>query len=173
MSETKMEWKGSANIWSLGNAKAAAELPKIGDKIVLGSYVGMMTKLSKRASPKTGEIDLGMYGSFFGVPDDKTKPVFGTHVLYLPDPVMQPLFARFSGDDRVANLIIGYDLESVRSDNSKAKFVFNLNPKFAAYQDDPMERVFKLIGRPLTAADQEAARDQTDKSEAKGKGGKK
>lgn len=170
MTEAKMEWKGSANIWGLGDAKAAAALPKVGDKIVLGSYVGMMTKASKRASPKTGEIDIGMYGSFFGVPEDTAKPVFATHVLYLPDPIMNPLIAKVTGENRFANLVFGFTLEAVRSDKSAAKFEFQITPKFEPYQDDPMERVFKLIGRPMSAADQATARDTKDEDETKGKG---
>lgn len=171
----KLIWASSANIWSFDDkakelfAKNAAKLPKDGDRLELGKYVGLMTKISKRNSPKTGEIDEGMYGSFFAVPANGGD-MWATHVLYLPDPLMGPILARFRGDDRVANLVLGYKLAAVRDTKSAAGFAFDIKPEFAPYVDDPMERIWKLLGIEATAADTAEANKQDEAAGGKGKG---
>lgn len=172
----KLVWAGSANIWSFDDknplhaiaAKDAAALAKDGDKLALGSYYGLATKVSKRVRQSTGDIDRGMYGSFFGVPANGSA-TWATHVLYLPEPVMNPVLARLEGDNRVANLIVGWDLVAVKDSKSSAGFRFDITPKFPARVDDPLERVAALAGLTLSGTDQAEAGKQDEAKTGKKK----
>lgn len=171
---TKLVWAGSANMWSFNDknplhavdAKSAAELPKDGDRLELGCFYGLTTKPSRRIAPNTGDIVKGMYGNFFAVPANKTD-TWATHVLYLPDAIMNPILARLEGDDRVANLIVGWKLATVKNSKSAAGFQFDIQPLFPPRVDDPLERVAKLAGLTMSNIDQAEVSKQDDKTPKK------
>lgn len=154
-----IEIKSKLTIKDLDNPKKGAGLDEVGQKVVLGTLIGIATDTFTKTN-ETGDTMTGLRGQFRGIPANAERPTVEAGILWLPESVTELIESQLydeEGNRAAASVSFGYEVSSVRATNA-AGYSFSFRPLQEPTNDDPLSRLAVELKLPApTTAPQLAA----------------